>query len=203
MKRFTPFIFPVIVLLIVGFLAWRWYDLRAERAAQRLDFGEGVEIENLTDDERSNVSRGVGDFETVELERPAVEEGREPLEGTENATGVFRYEIRDNRVVFSVMANLPEEMEGRYQVWLKEVEGEGVRRAFELLMGKGGFEGSAAVSSDLLPFEVLVSRELTDDDTVEDVILRGRVNSPAAEESSSENSDENQAETSLETESLE
>jgi hypothetical protein len=187
MKRFTPFIFPIIVLLIVGFLAWRWYDLRAERAAQRLDFGEGVEIENLTDDERSEVTRGVGDFETVELERPETEEGREPLAGTEMATGVFRYEVRDNRVRFSVMANLPESSEGRYQVWLKEVDGEGVRRAFVLVPGKGGFEGSAAVSAELLPFEVLVTRELSDDDTVEDVILRGRVNKPASLEENAEN----------------
>ncbi len=202
MKRFTPFIFPIVVLLIVGFLTWRWYDLRAERAAQRLDFGEGVEIENLTDDERSEVTRGVGDFETVELERPAADDGSEPLAGTESATGVFRYEVQDNRVRFSVLANLPETLEGNYQVWLKQIDGEGVRRAFVLTLGKGGFEGSAAVSAELLPFEVLVTRELTDDDTVEDVILRGRVNKPASMEVSEEAGDD-QVENTTESESLE
>ncbi len=182
MKRFTPFIFPAIVFLIVAFLVWRWYDLRAERAAQRLDFGEGVEIENLSDAEQEAVRTGAGDFETVALERTESADGQAPLAGMENAAGVFRYEVQDDRVVFSVMAELPESSDGMYQVWLKEVDGETTRKAFSLEMGKGGYEGSAAVASELLPFEVLVTKEMTDDETAEAVILRGVVNAPESTE---------------------
>ncbi len=190
MKRYTPYIFPAIVFVIVIFLIWRWYGLRAERAAQRLDFGEGVQIENLTDSERDAVKNGVGDVQTVELERPQpsettgdASESAETEEAMKQATGVFRYEVQNNRVVFSVIAELPKPTEGRYQVWLKSTESETVKKAFVLEQGKGGYEGSAAVSAELLPFEVVVSKEMTDDATVEEVVLRGLVQAaaPAAE----------------------
>lgn len=183
MKRYTPYIFPGIVLVIVLILVWRWYGLRAERAAQRLDFGEGVQIENLTDSEKDSLRSGVGDLQSIELAQPkkttdsADDTSQEPSSpgASKTASGVFRYELKDDRVVFSVIATLPEPEAGEYQVWLKEVNGDSVRKAFVLTMGKGGYEGSAAVPADLLPFEVIVSLENDTDSTVGDVVLQGVV----------------------------
>lgn len=183
MKQYTQYIFPGIVLVIVLILVWRWYGLRAERAAQRLDFGEGVQIENLTDSEKDSLRSGVGDLQSIELAQPkkttdsADDTSQEPSspDASKTASGVFRYELKEDRVVFSVIATLPEPETGEYQVWLKEVNGDSVRKAFVLAMGKGGYEGSAAVPADLLPFEVIVSLEKDTDNTVGDVVLQGVV----------------------------
>jgi hypothetical protein len=181
MKRYTPYIFPTVVFLIVIFLVWRWYDLRAERAAQRLYFGEGIQIEDLTDSEQLAVKNGVGDFQTVELERPTTD-GVDGEEKMGEGTGVFRYEIQNDRVVFSVIADLPKLSTGAYQVWLKQIDGDTTRKAFRLSPGKGGYEGSAEVPSELLPFEVVVSQEELDDEKVEVVVLRGVVRAEAMSE---------------------
>jgi hypothetical protein len=42
-------------------------------------------------------------------------------------------------------------------------------------MGKGGYTGSASISDQTLPFEVVVTRELKEDETMEEVILRGTI----------------------------
>ena len=161
MQRFLPFIFPAIALVVVAFLAFRWYGDRTTRTGDIGQFGEGVEIEELSDAERQKVMRGALDLKTV------------TLQGTGETTGQVRYEIVDGKVRFSVSADLPEIDRGLYQVWLKDVDSAATKKAFTLDMGKGGYTGSAAISEDTLPFEVLVTRELADDNTPEDVLLRG------------------------------
>lgn len=174
MKKITPYIFPAIALLIVVFLLYRWYDMRNGQVDKPVQFGEGIEIENLSETELSSVLRGASDVQTVALESPAVENSTEPA-----SSGVIRYDIEDSKVKFSVMADLPELDAGTYQVWLKEVNGEGTRKAFNLEVGKGGMMGSAAVDTNLLPFEVVVSKEMSvADDTIEEVLLRGVIEKP-------------------------
>lgn len=165
MKRVLPFVFPAAALLIVAFLAFRWYGQRTAQSdiASKLD--EGVQIEELSETERSSVMRGAGDYKSVNLE------SAEPLD--QPGVGQVRYEIADGKVKFSVFGTLPELEQGHYQVWLKDVNSEVVKKAFVLEYTKSGYTGSAAISQDVLPFEVLVTREMTDDDTPEDVVLRG------------------------------
>jgi hypothetical protein len=160
MKKYTPYIFPLVVLSVVFLLVFRWYSMRTQRLDQDL-FAEGVEIENLSEDELVRSISGVGDYDSVELEAAA-----------EDSQGVIRYELKDDKVRFSVMANLPE-TGADYRVWLKEVDGDAMREVFVLESGKGGYIGSAALPAELLPFEVIVSQEENSSDAIDSSVLRG------------------------------
>lgn len=163
MNKYLPFVFPAVAMLIIVFLAYRWFSLQTNRPLA--DIGEGIEIEDLTPDEAETVMRGTGeDVKEVEL---AGEEDQ-PM-----AQGDVRYEIKDGRVRFSVIANLPQPQGGFYQAWVKA--GEAVSKAFRLEMNKGGYAGTAALNQNSLPFEVIVTQEQQDDETMETVILRGIV----------------------------
>lgn len=161
MKKALPFVFPVAALLLVAFLAFRWYGQRTQPTGEISEFGEGVEIEELSGAELDKVMKGAGDYKTV------------TLEGSAEAMGTVRYEVEDGKVRFSVSADLPTITAGQYQVWLKATDSEAIRKAFVLEDSKSGFMGSAAISEETLPFEVLVTREMSDDNTPEDVVLRG------------------------------
>lgn len=163
MKKLLPFAFPLAALIIVAFLAFRWYSMRDSRG-QVGPVNEGVEIENLTQEQRESMLKGTTDFKTVVLE---------PTDQASIASGDVRYEIADGRVAFSVAADLPTTESGVYQVWIKS--GDDMSPAFTLSSGKGGYLGSAAFSETLLPVEVAVTKEMTADQTMEEVILRGNI----------------------------
>lgn len=165
MKRALPFVFPVAAVLIVLVLAVRWYNLRTDRQGDISEFAQGVEIEDLSPSEAMSVLGGVGDFMTVNLENESGDDM--------DYLGQIRYEIVDGKVRFSVSATLPELESGVYQVWLKDTDSEAIRKAFALELSKGGYQGSAAISEETLPFEVLVSREMRPDNTLEELLLRG------------------------------
>ena len=164
MKKFIPFLFPAIALLVVLMLTVRWYRANTGRTEGKImPFAEGVQIEDLNQTEMQRLSRMVRDINTVKLE------------GTGEASGEVRYDVVDGKVSFTVTAELPTLTEGKYQVWLKEVNGEKKRRAFVLEETKSGYLGSAAISADTLPFEVVVSKEVRDDDQMELPVLKGIV----------------------------
>lgn len=164
MKKYLPFVFPAAAFLVVLFLAYRWYSLQSQLDGSVSSAAEGITIEDLTETERDNVLTGVGDFETVAME------SQDP-----QAQGQVRYEIKDGKMNFSVMSGLPELTSGQYQVWLRDIDSQTERKAFKLEFSKGGYLGTAAVSAEVLPFEVVVSREETDDDQMETVLLQGKV----------------------------
>lgn len=186
MKKYLPFVFPAAAMLVVVFLTYRWYSHNTTGVGQITEFAEGIEIEQLTDDEQSIVGRGAADVSTVTLEsvgRDSDVEGDEELaQISDTATGQVRYEIQDERVRFSVIATLPETEMGFYQVWLKAIDSDAVRRAFILEMTKAGFQGSAAISADTLPFEVIVSLEKLETDSPSNTLLRGVVQTESAAE---------------------
>lgn len=160
-KKYYPFIFPTIALLIVLFLAFRWYNLRTKRDQDTAQ--EQIQIENLTDQEMSEVVNGAPDIATVNLQ------------GESTASGQVRYRVREDKVLFSVNASLEELTAGDYQVWI-QVGDEKPQSAFVLEYGKGGYMGSASVSSELLPFDIIVSQEEnTADQMLETEIMRGTV----------------------------
>lgn len=167
MKKFYPYIFPAVALLFVLFLLWRWYSLRTQRDEMTSLLNEGVVIEELSaEDEQGLV--GVGDYQMVELN------GEDPKN-----LGEVRYEVRDEQLLFSVSANLPMLHGGRYQVWLRQPEAATQRKAFALEYGKAGYLGSGSIDAGTLPLEVVVSREMTDDALLEEVLLTGTVSAQA------------------------
>jgi len=169
MKQFLPFIFPSAALLVVLFLTYRWYSHNTTGIGQISEFAEGIEIEELTDAQQSGVLQGVGDITTVAL-KPGISqvttEGGATNEDSQteqsSASGQVRYDIADGKVRFSVSAQLPSIEAGFYQVWLKAVDSQAVRRAFVLEMSKAGYIGSAAISQETLPFEVIISKEMNE-----------------------------------------
>lgn len=169
LKDLLPFVFPVAAMILVVVLAVRWYRLRNETTGQISQFAEGVPIEDLSQSEMGEVIHGVGDVKTAQLT---------PVTKDDTMTGMMgdiRYEIKDGKVRFTVQAALPDLESSIYQVWLKEVDGTSMRKAFVLQANKGGYVGSAAISADTLPFEVVVSREAVDDDRVEEVLMNGTI----------------------------
>lgn len=163
MKRFTPYIFPLIVLAIVFFLVYRWYSMRS-KPTDISNTGEGIEIENLSDTDAKSIMRGAGDFKTAPMEKGD--------QSAAESMGSIRYEVKDGKVRFSVSADLPQS-ETQYTVWVRKAGTTNLTNAFTLEMGKGGYIGTAAVSADLLPLEVVVTKTSNKDDAMNQVVLKG------------------------------
>lgn len=184
MKKYTPYLLPLVVLSVVFFLVFRWYNTRTDQAEPEL-FGEGVQIENLSEEELQETVSGSDDLETVELEQVAPEqvptETDEPAEPTQPrmAEGVIRYNVQDDRARFSVVATLPMGEMQNYQVWIQDVDGEDSRHVFALTQQKGGFLGSASIPVDQLPLEVLVTRG--SETELGEVLLRGQLAAPTTQ----------------------
>lgn len=156
-KKFTPYIFPLLAFAFVVFMFIRWYSTRvAEEGASLLS--NDLEITTLTQEEEESIIRGTTDFSTAEM--MAVGE----------ASGEIRYQLVENKLNFTVTANLPESNEA-FAVWLKEIDGDAKKKVFTLSYSKAGFIGSASVPAEVLPIEVIVSTE--SDLLLEDALLRG------------------------------
>lgn len=162
MKKYLPFIFPSIAILIVIFLAVRWYNLNTSDG-QINEFAQGVDVETLSVDDVISGNQAE-DLEEVEL-----------VDANSQPQGAIRYSIDDDRVRLSVMTYLPEPEAGFYQVWFKEVDSDAIKKAFVLSSQKGGYIGNAAISKDVLPFEVVVTKETEDDATPEEELLKATI----------------------------
>ncbi len=168
-KKYYPFIIPTIALLLVVVLAFRWYHLRTSRqnAEQDLD----IQIENLTEEEMQIV-RGTEDVSTVPLE---------PEEPEEFVAGQVRYKLQDDRLLVTINAELPQ-TDQTYQVWLQAEDADVPQKAFVLAYGKGGYMGSASLSTENLPLELIVSQETNVADMeIEQELLRGRIEADVVE----------------------
>lgn len=172
MKKYTPYIFPLIVVVIVFFLVYRWFSLRTQRDTQQASYGEEIQVDSLDPEQLQNVMRGSKNVSTTQLE---------PTETTPEATGrgSIRYEAINGKVNFTVSADLPESEE-TYSVWIRSKDGDDLTKAFSLEMGKGGYMGSAAIPQERLPLEVIVSTATQKSDVMNAVILKGTIEAPAA-----------------------
>lgn len=169
MKKYLPFIFPSIAVLIVLFLAFRWYSLNTDKEGQINEFANGVEVESLDIEDVIN-GNGVVDMEKVDL-----------VDNNGDSQGAVRYQIEDGKVKLSVMTSLPELREGKYQVWFKQINSDAIKKAFVLEYKKGGYLGNAAISSEVLPFEVVVTKEMEDDVYPEEMILNATISADKSE----------------------
>lgn len=171
MNKLAPYIFPAVVVLIVAFLVFRWY---ADRSRVTPDVGEGIAIENLSEEELKNAISGVGDYKTVQLDE------LEPADApAETLSGVVRYEIENDKVKLSVIAEAGDPSTD-YYVWLQPSGSATPKRAFMLLANKGGLVGSGALSVDQLPLNVLITRGDSLEDDMKNVVLKGRVEADTA-----------------------
>lgn len=166
MKKVVPFIFPLIALVIVLGLLFRWYSLRTNSDGQISPAAQSIEVSDITSEEENRLARPAQDLQSVNL-TPTSTDSAVPAQGR------VRYEMVDGKVNFSVSATLPELKTGRYQVWLRS-EGE-VTKAMVLRLQKGGWMASGSVSGDHLPLEITVSHEEMDDDTMEQVMLKAQI----------------------------
>ena len=156
-KKFVPYIFPLLAFAFVVFMFVRWYSSRVAEQGESL-LSNDLEISSLTQEEEESIIRGTADFSTVEM--MAVGE----------ASGEIRYQLAEDKLNFTVTANLPDSNEA-FAVWLKEIDGDARKKVFTLTYSKAGFIGSASVPTEVLPVEVVVSTE--SDLLLEDAILRG------------------------------
>jgi len=156
-KKFTPYIFPLLAFAFVVFMFVRWYSTRVAEQGSSL-LSNDLEITTLTQEEEESIIRGTTDFSTVEM----IAMGE--------ASGEVRYQLVEDKLNFTVTANLPESNEA-FVVWLKEIEGSAKKKVFSLTYSKAGFIGSASVPAEVLPIEVVVSAE--SDLLLEDAFLRG------------------------------
>lgn len=162
MKKYYPYIMPLLALLFVGFLAFRWYNLRTDRG--EIGMGEGVEIENLSESEVDKMLKGVDDLKTLNLD------------GDAQYAGQVRYEIADGKVFFSVMADVPMIEDGEYQVWVRKIDSESASKAFAMVYGKAGYIGSAGLSDADLPIEIIITKQSIGDSEMGEVFLKGILN---------------------------
>ena len=180
MKKYTPYIFPLLVFLLVFFLIFRWFQLRSQRANNELNFSEGIQIENLSEDEQRSILQGAGDYDTVELSPAATGEADAQEAITQpKVSGVIRHETIDGKIPFTVIVTGSEEVV--YNVWLRDPDTNELSPAFDLVAGKGGLVGTAAIGVDLLPVEVIVSISTDKNRVLDEVVLRGLL-SPTPEE---------------------
>ncbi len=182
MNKLTPYIFPALVVVIVVFLITRWYDRRGEIS----DYGEGIEIENLSEEELSEALSGVGDYTTVPLEEvtPNVTETKDKVtqkpSPVQPLNGVLRYEIEDSKVKLSVIASGVNQSDSFY-VWLQPEGALEPKQAFALIEGKGGLIGSGAFSEEQLPVDVMITRGMSLGEEMGNVVLKGRVGKEVSE----------------------
>lgn len=164
-QQLTPYIFPLVAILIVFFLVFRWYRMNTQNPGLVSDFGEQVQVQDLTSEERNSILRGTDDVATIALQP----------EGEATATGEVRYDHSGERVLFSVSADLPPLTEGVYQVWLRDTTQQSVKPVFTLEANKGGYLGSSSLSSAALPVEVVVSQETTVGEKPTRIIMTGTI----------------------------
>lgn len=172
MKKYTPYIFPLIVIIIVFFLVYRWYSLRTQRDSSASDLGSDIQIEELSPDQLDSVLRGTADVSTTQLEPSEDSDSTMPA-----GRGTIRYTVEDGKVNFTVSADLPDS-ESVYRVWVRSEGEDDLTQAFMLEAAKGGYMGSASISQNELPLEIVVSTAAEKSEVMNAVILKGTIAAP-------------------------
>lgn len=159
-KSFLPYVLPVLSFILVAFMFIRWYKARtAEKPSDFLN-SEAMQVQALPSDQQESLIKGTTDFETI------------ALSSSSSATGEIRYQVKDSTLSFTLTANLPASEES-YAVWLQTPGTESRRRVFTLTENKAGFVGSASISAEVLPVDVIVTK--SSDLLLEDAVLTGNI----------------------------
>lgn len=164
LQSLLPYLFPLIAIILVVVMFARWYKGKtAEAPVSLLD--SQLEVESLPAQVQDSIIKGATDYKMLNMI------------GVDQAVGELRYQIKDDKLSFTVTANLPSSKE-EYAVWLSDMDGTAKKRVFNLKYSKAGYVGSAMVSDDILPVKVLVSK--ASDLMLEDILLQTEIAQPEA-----------------------
>lgn len=164
LQSLLPYLFPLIAIILVVVMFARWYKGKtAEAPVSLLD--SQLEVESLPAQMQDSIIKGATDYKMLNMI------------GVDQAVGELRYQIKDDKLSFTVTANLPSSKE-EYAVWLSDMDGTAKKRVFNLKYSKAGYVGSAMVSDDILPVKVLVSK--ASDLMLEDILLQTEIVQPEA-----------------------
>lgn len=197
MKALIPFILPLVVLIILGVVFWRWVQNNSNEPAIS-DSAASVQVMEVDQATTTELARGASDVPTVEMTSP-----EDAPEAADNSSARIRYQIKDNAVSLLVLASLatrvqaarqaaqneattagevqPTPSDPKYIVWFKPAGQETLTRAFELEVGKGGFMGTASVSLDALPMTVYITTAETMADVPANTWFEATIPAPTAE----------------------
>lgn len=159
LQNLLPYLFPLIAIILVVVMFARWYKGKtADVPVSLLD--SQLEVESLPAQVQDSVIKGATDYKMLNMI------------GVDQAVGEVRYQIKDDKLSFTVTATLPSSKED-YAVWLTDINGDAKKRVFNLKYSKAGYVGSAMVSDDILPVKVLVSK--ASDLMLEDILLQAEI----------------------------
>lgn len=168
-----PILLPVLAIIVVGFLGYRWYSLRTDQKINTPEIPTKIEIESLKPEEQTklqNMARGIGDYKTTKLGQ--VKPGL--------GTAEVRYEVKDGKMYASVLTTLPllKNSAENYQVWLKASQEANWQESSFLEENKAGLMSTFVIPEDKLPVEVKITHEglVGQDSTAELILFQGQVN---------------------------
>ena len=159
LQNLLPYLFPLIAIILVVVMFARWYKGKTADAPVSL-LDSQLEVESLPAQIQDSIIKGATDYKMLNMI------------GVDQAAGELRYQIKDDKLSFTVTANLPNSKED-YAVWLADVNSDAKKRVFNLKYSKAGYIGSAMVSDDVLPIKVLVSK--ASDLMLEDILLQAEI----------------------------
>ena len=162
LQNVLPYIFPSIAIIFVVIMFARWYKGKtAEKPVSLLD--SQLQVESLPAEMQNSIIKGATDYKMLDMQ------------GVDKAVGELRYQIKDDKLSFTVTANLPESKE-EYAVWLAAIDGDARKRVFNLVYSKAGYVGSAMVPANVLPVKVVVTK--ASDLMLQDALLQVELAAP-------------------------
>lgn len=162
LQNLLPYLFPLIAIIFVVIMFARWYKGKTNESPVSL-LDSKLQVESLPADVQSSIIKGATDYKMLDMR------------GVDKAVGEVRYQIKDEKLSFTVTANLPESKE-EYSVWLADVNGDARKRVFNLVYSKAGYVGSAMVPANILPVKVVVAK--ASDLMLQDVLLQAELVAP-------------------------
>ena len=161
MKQNPMVLLPIVLVVILGaYLGIRWWNSRVETLPKQMI------SENAAVDEQGQTL--LKNFKMTEQNTVQLK----PVNQGDQSYGVVRWS--DNKESLTVVASLPVLTKGSYEAWMSD--GQKTTKLGTLRVEKGGYlldyKGTSTLSST---FTVTVSRELKNDDSIEEQILEGTV----------------------------
>ena len=172
MKKYIPIILPVLALALVAYFGVRWYHHREAPELQTPEVANSPSITTISEPDQELLAQlraGKGDYEAVGLQAQ-----------TSDARGEIRYQFKNDRLLFSVNANLPSDEGEEYHVFVKEAGSETFRDLGILEFTKGGLIASESLTMDKLPLAVEIRRG-------DSVVLTGTIAAPIAGDQNASN----------------
>lgn len=166
-QKFLPFLLPLLIILIIVFLAWRWYRGQTDEEISVPDYSEGLAIENLSETELAALEamkNRLGDYQVL------------PLTGAAPNQGEVRYLISDEKLILTLTASLGENSVG-YRLWFLGSDSRLVKSQI-LALGKSGYTASLVLPLEVLPLSLYVLPDQAESDVAvaTDYLLYGTIN---------------------------